>query len=67
MDRAIAPPPPVVGDATAIEGAEQIPRSLDEATKVLAASETAREILGEAFVDHYVRTRDWEVRSTAPR
>lgn len=62
VDRAIAPPPPVVGDATAIEGAESIPRSLDEATKVLAASETAREILGEAFVDHYVRTRDWEVR-----
>lgn len=62
VDRAITPPPPVVGDATAIEGAEQIPRSLDEATKVLAASETAREILGEAFVDHYVRTRDWEVR-----
>ena len=22
----------------------------------------AREILGDAFVDHYVRTRDWEVR-----
>jgi glutamine synthetase len=22
----------------------------------------AREILGEEFVDHYVRTRDWEVR-----
>ena len=22
----------------------------------------AREILGERFVDHYVRTRDWEVR-----
>lgn len=62
VDRAITPPPPVVGDATAIEGAEPIPRSLDEATKVLAASETAREILGEAFVDHYVRTRDWEVR-----
>ncbi len=62
VDRAIAPPPPVVGDATAIAGAESIPRSLDEATRVLAQSETAREILGEAFVDHYVRTRDWEVR-----
>ncbi|HEY8431839.1 MAG TPA: glutamine synthetase family protein, partial [Sandaracinaceae bacterium] len=62
VERAIEPPPPVVGDATAIEGAEPFPRSLDEATRVLAASEAARELLGDAFVDHYVRTREWEVR-----
>jgi glutamine synthetase len=28
----------------------------------LSESVTAREILGEPFVDHYVRTRDWEAR-----
>jgi glutamine synthetase len=28
----------------------------------LRASESAREILGDGFVDHYIRTRDWECR-----
>ena len=28
----------------------------------LRGSERAKQILGEAFVDHYVRTRDWEAR-----
>jgi hypothetical protein len=27
-----------------------------------AASKAARALFGEGFVDHYVRTRDWEVR-----
>jgi glutamine synthetase len=58
--RAVEPPPATVGDATA--GGDPLPRSLDEATSVLAKSEAAREILGEDFVDHYVRTREWEVR-----
>jgi glutamine synthetase len=62
IEHAVAPPPPTMGDATAIVDAERVPRTLEEATRVLAESETAREILGEAFVDHYVRTRDWEVR-----
>jgi glutamine synthetase len=29
---------------------------------LLSASKVAREILGDGFVDHYVRTREWEVR-----
>jgi glutamine synthetase len=62
VEHAVAPPPPVVGDATAIDGSERIPGTLEEATRVLRESETAREILGEAFVDHYVRTREWESR-----
>ena len=39
-----------------------LPRSLRDATARLEASAIAREILGEPFVDHYVRTRDWEAR-----
>lgn len=62
VEHAVAPPPPTLGDATAVSGGETIPRTLEEATRVLAESETARLILGEAFVDHYVRTREWEVR-----
>jgi len=29
---------------------------------LVSGSRAAREILGEPFVDHYVRTRDWEAR-----
>ena len=39
-----------------------LPRTLAEATANLKASEAARAILGAEFVDHYVRTREWEVR-----
>ena len=31
-------------------------------TARLAESKGARELLGETFVDHYVKTRDWECR-----
>ena len=36
--------------------------TLKEATAWLKDSKGAREILGDAFVDHYVITREWEVR-----
>ena len=49
------------GDATA-DLSLALPSTLDEAVRKLRASEVARELLGEAFVDHYVRTREWEVR-----
>ena len=42
--------------------AEPLPYSLRAATEKLAASKEVKELLGETFVDHYVRTRDWECR-----
>ncbi len=39
-----------------------LPRNLRDAVELLRRSERAREILGEGFVDHFVRTREWEVR-----
>jgi glutamine synthetase len=56
------PPPPVEGDASGRGDLAPLPRTLREATDRLARSEHARGLLGEAFVDHYVRTRDWECR-----
>jgi glutamine synthetase len=53
--------PETLGDPGA-EGPRRVPRSLREATERLAASRSARRVLGAGFVDHYVRTRDWEVR-----
>jgi glutamine synthetase len=42
--------------------AQPLPATLREATARLAESKEARELLGETFVDHYVRTREWECR-----
>jgi glutamine synthetase len=42
--------------------APPLPASLREATSRLAESKEARELLGAVFVDHYVRTREWECR-----
>jgi glutamine synthetase len=60
METSVEPPPPVRGDASS--GLAPLPRTLKDATAALSASVRARTILGEPFVDHYVRTRDWEVR-----
>jgi glutamine synthetase len=40
----------------------QLPGNLKDATRDLKQSEVAREIFGEEFVNHFVATRDWEVR-----
>jgi glutamine synthetase len=36
--------------------------NLSDATRRLSASDELRKLLGAPFVDHYVRTRDWEWR-----
>jgi glutamine synthetase len=57
------PPPQAAGDASEVSlQFPALPRTLREAAGLLSRSVIARQILGEAFVDHYVRTRDWEVR-----
>jgi glutamine synthetase len=63
IEHKIVPPAATLGDGSRDDrGLVPLPRSLRAATDVLAGSERARTVLGEAFVDHYVRTRDWEVR-----
>jgi glutamine synthetase len=42
--------------------AEPLPSTLRAATEALSRSKEVRELLGAEFVDHYVRTRDWECR-----
>jgi glutamine synthetase len=44
------------------DGPGRLPRTLREATELFANSAAARELFGAQFVDHYVRTRDWESR-----
>jgi len=64
IENEIEPPPAFSGDAGAGDdpSVRPLPRTLEAATRLLEQSERAREILGEGFVDHYARTRDWEVR-----
>jgi glutamine synthetase len=40
----------------------QLPRTLWDAAQQLKASKPARALLGDAFVDHFAATREWEER-----
>ena len=53
---------PVSGLEGGAENTARLPRSLAEATDLLAQSTLARELLGEQFINHFVETRQWEVR-----
>jgi glutamine synthetase len=63
IERKMSAPAASKGDASRADAsAAPLPRTLKEATDRLARSDHARTILGAPFVDHYVRTREWEVR-----
>ncbi len=57
---------PVQGNAYEIQdeldSSMQFPGSLKEAARDLYQSGAARELFGDAFIDHFVASRDWEVR-----
>jgi glutamine synthetase len=59
IEHDLDPGEPSVGDAGI--GAERLPTTLKEAAALLSQSAAAAQILGAEFVDHYVRTRTWEV------
>jgi len=61
IEHRVEPGEPVTGNAYRIEAAP-LPRNLRDAIGLLDRSTVARELLGEEFVDHYLRTRTWEVR-----
>jgi glutamine synthetase len=62
IEHEVEPPPPCQGNAYAVRDAAPLPRSLKEAVELLRRSEHAVELLGEGLVDHFIRTREWEVR-----
>jgi len=53
---------PLAGDAAKAAKIPRLPRNLMHATENLKRSKAARELFGETFVDHFVRTREWEWR-----
>ncbi|TLM76707.1 glutamine synthetase family protein [Microbulbifer harenosus] len=58
------PGEPVEGNAYAVEQPEELalPRTLWDAAQRLKQSQAARELFGDAFVDHFAASREWEER-----
>jgi len=54
--------PPTRGNGYADRSHGVLPRNLWEATQNMRQSALAKELFGEGFVDHFVRTREWEWR-----
>jgi glutamine synthetase len=52
--------PAHVGDAYLGERLRDIPKTLREATAALKGSAMLRAAMGDAVIDHYVRTAEWE-------
>jgi glutamine synthetase len=57
-------PPPVSGSAYAVKLSKQqdLPATLWDAAQRLKASKAARALFGDAFVEHFAATREWEER-----
>ena len=54
--------PPITGTNQGAENVARAPRSLIRATHNFKESAVARDWLGDAFVDHFAATREWEHR-----
>ncbi len=63
IEHAADPGPESKGDASATDDPSlRLPRTLREATERLRRCAEAPQVLTPEFIDHYVRTRDWEAR-----
>ncbi|UPK37763.1 glutamine synthetase [Bradyrhizobium sp. 186] len=64
IEHKIEPSEPVAGNAYVRTHPPEraFPRTLSEAAERLMASQAARNLFGDVFVDHYAMTRQWEER-----
>ena len=64
IENKVEPTAPVVGNAydQTFPRRLALPRTLWEAAQRLKKSKPARELFGDAFVDHFAATREWEER-----
>jgi glutamine synthetase len=62
IENKIEPKEAAKGNAYEIDFPEelQLPRTLTQAAERLKNSKVARDLFGDAFVDHYAYTREWE-------
>ncbi len=65
IEHQIEPPTAVTGNAYAQQQPveSQMPATLWDAAQRLKASEAARDLFGNVFVDHYAASREWEERA----
>lgn len=54
--------PETVGNGYADAGAGTLPKNLWDATQAMKNSELPKQLFGDAFVNHFVATREWEWR-----
>ncbi len=54
--------PPISGTNEGAENIPRAPRTLIETTRIFKDSAVARDWFGDAFVDHFAATREWEWR-----
>ncbi len=57
--------PATIGNGYADKGNGILPRNLWEATQAMKESAVAKELFGDAFVQHFTATREWEWRQFA--
>ena len=62
IKKKLSPRTPVSGSGYDDKKAPQLPATLIEATERFEKSPVARELLGDAFVEHFAATRRWEWR-----
>lgn len=64
IEHRIEPSEPIAGNAYERTHPPEraFPRTLSEAAERLTASQAARNLFGDVFVDHYAMTRQWEER-----
>ena len=53
---------PIEGVNRGSENIPRLPRTLEKSTAVFKQSKLARQFFGDAFVDHFAATREWEWR-----
>jgi glutamine synthetase len=64
VENELEPGDPIVGNAYDLpdDGPGALPRTLWDAAQRLRASDAARDLFGDEFVDHFASTREWEER-----
>lgn len=64
VENEIEPDEPLVGDAYSqdVPAERELPRTLFDAASRLRGSSAARDLFGDAFVDHFYVSREWEQR-----
>ncbi len=59
--------PQTSGNAYTDKDTAQLPSNLHQATAAMKNSEIANKLFGESFVDHFIKTREWEWRQYDPQ